>query len=66
MVIAKVNLQHHSTVGFHTDQGSRGFQHPSAFIMKDDGTIFVASRGAGPTIGIQMVNRDFEFFWKAW
>ena len=64
MVIAKVNLQHHSTVGFHTDQGSRGFQHPSAFIMKDDGTIFVASRGAGPTIGIQMVNRDFEFFGK--
>ena len=64
MVIAKVNLQHHSTVGFHTDQGSRGFQHPSAFMMRNDGTIFVASRGAGPTIGIQMVNRDFEFFGK--
>ena len=57
-------LQYHSTVGFHTDQGSRGFQHPSAFTMRSDGTIFVASRGAGPTIGVQMVNRDFDFFGK--
>jgi len=64
MVTTKINLQYHSTVGFHTDQGSRGFQHPSAFIMRDDGTIFVASRGAGPTVGVQMVNRDFAFFGK--
>jgi len=64
MVTTGINLQYHSTVGFHTDQGSRGFQHPSAFILRDDGTIFVASRGAGPTIGVQMVNRGFEFFGK--
>ena len=58
------SLKYHSVVGFHTDQGSRGFQHPSAFAMRSDGRIFVGSRGPAPTTGIQMVGREFEFYGK--
>ena len=62
MVTTDFKLEYQSTVGFHTDQGSRGFQHPSAFAMRSDGRFFVASRGAAPTTGVQMVSKDFEFF----
>ena len=65
MVSTKFDLRYNSNIGFATDQGGRGFQHPSDLAMRpSDGKIFVASRGVGPTIGVQMVSRDFEFFGK--
>ena len=64
MVSTKFQLEYKGVVGFHTDQGGRGFQHPTGIVMRSDGRIFVASRGAGPTVGIQMVSKDFEFFGK--
>ena len=64
MVIADFRLKYKSNVGFASDQGGRGFQHPSHMAMRSDKRIFVASRGVGPTVGIQMVSRDFEFFGK--
>ena len=64
MVSTKFQLEYSGVVGFHTDQGGRGLQHPTGMVMRSDGRIFVASRGAGPTVGIQMVSKDFEFFGK--
>ena len=52
MVSTKFQLEYKGVVGFHTDQGGRGFQHPTGIVMRSDGRIFVASRGAGPTVGI--------------
>jgi len=64
MVSTSFQLEYAGVVGFHTDQGGRGFQHPTGIAMRSDGRIFVSSRGAGPTVGIQMVSKDFEFFGK--
>ena len=64
MVATKFTLQYNSNIGFATDAGGRGFQQPSGIVIRSDNRIFVASRGRGPTVGIQMVSRDFEFFGK--
>ena len=64
MVATKFELKYSSNVGFATDQGGRGFQLPAHLAIRSDQRIFVASRGRGPTVGVQMVSRDFEFFGK--
>ena len=64
MVATRFTLQYSSNIGFATDQGGRGFQLPAHIAVRSDNRIFVASRGRGPTVGIQMVSRDFEFFGK--
>ena len=64
MVATKFGLKYSSNVGFATDQGGRGFQLPAHMAIRSDERIFVASRGRGPTIGVQMVTRDLEFFGK--
>ena len=61
MVSTKFQLEYKGVVGFHTDQGGRGFQHPTGIVMRSDGRIFVASRGAGPTVGIQMVSKAVSY-----
>ena len=56
-----------TTVGFNTDFGGRGFEHPASLAIRDDGVIFVASRGkrtSKQTIGIQRVSKNHEFFGK--
>ena len=64
MVATKFTLKYSSNIGFATDQGGRGFQLPAHIAVRSDNRIFVASRGRGPTVGVQMVSRDFEFFGK--
>ncbi|MEC7835862.1 MAG: NHL repeat-containing protein [Chloroflexota bacterium] len=64
MVATKFGLKYSSNVGFATDQGGRGFQLPAHIAMRKDKKIFVASRGRGPTVGVQMVSREFEFYGK--
>ncbi len=64
MVTTEFKLKYCSNIGFATDQGGRGFQLPAHINMRSDGRIFVASRGRGPTVGVQMVSKEFEFFGK--
>ena len=64
MVATKFGLKYSSNIGFATDQGGRGFQLPAHIAMREDKRIFVASRGRGPTVGVQMVSGKFEFFGK--
>ncbi len=64
MTTTAFRLRYLTNVGFVTDQGGRGFQHPSCFVVRSDGRIFVGSRGtaSGPTTGVQMVSRTHEYF----
>lgn len=62
MVATKFTLKYDSNIGFASDQGGRGFLHPCDIAIRSDRRIFVASRGRGPSVGIQMVSRDLEFF----
>ena len=62
MVATKFTLKYDSNIGFASDQGGRGFLHPCDIAIRSDRLIFVASRGRGPSVGIQMVSRDLEFF----
>ncbi len=64
MVATKFELKYSSNVGFATDQGGRGFQLPAHLAIRSDQRIVVAGRGRGPTVGVQMVSRDVEFFGK--
>tara|TARA_Y100000588_G_scaffold3189_2_gene4375 strand:- start:100 stop:1098 length:999 start_codon:yes stop_codon:yes gene_type:complete len=57
-------LKYVTNVGFCADFGGRGFQLPSSMAIRDDGVIFVVSRGKSSTKGsngIQMVTKDHDF-----
>jgi DNA-binding beta-propeller fold protein YncE len=64
MTTTAFRLKYLTNVGFIGDQGGRAFQHPACIVRRSDGRIFVGSRGAAaaPTVGIQMVSVDHEFF----
>lgn len=67
MINSIIDFEYLTNVGFCTDFGGRGFEHPTSMAIRDDGVIFVASRGkrtAKQTIGIQMVSKNHEFFGK--
>ena len=65
MTATAFRLKYLTNVGFCADQGGRGFVAPTAMAVRDDGRIFVASRGGagfGAIVGIQVVTRNHEYF----
>ena len=64
----RFSLKYTDVVGFIADFGGRGFYLPTAMAIRGDGRIFVASRantnGTFQTVGIQMLNRNHDFFGK--
>ena len=64
MTTTAFELKYVTNVGFCADFGGRGFQLPSSMAIRDDGVIFVVSRGKSSTKGsngIQMVTKDHDF-----
>ena len=64
MTTTAFELKYLTNVGFCADFGGRGFQLPSSMVIRDDGVIFVVSRGKSSTKGsngIQMVTKDHDF-----
>ena len=64
MTTTAFELKYVTNVGFCADFGGRGFQLPSSMVIRDDGVIFVVSRGKSSTKGsngIQMVTKDHDF-----
>ena len=64
MTTTTFELKYVTNVGFCADFGGRGFQLPSSMAIRDDGVIFVVSRGKSSTKGsngIQMVTKDHDF-----
>lgn len=66
MTTTAFGLRYLTNVGFLADQGGRGFQHPSCFVIRPDGRIFVGSRGVVglDTVGVQIVSLTHEYFGK--
>ena len=64
MTTTAFELKYVTNVGFCADFGGRGFQLPSSMVIRDDGVIFVVSRGKSSTKGsngIQMDTKDHDF-----
>ena len=51
MTTTAFELKYVTNVGFCADFGGRGFQLPSSMVIRDDGVIFVVSRGKSSTKG---------------